>query len=82
MSKLELFYEQSQNCPMYDPCPVCYKCQVKASHLYIQCAECPLEFCAHNYKQRSLIINRDNFAITVSKETFEKLSALSKRAGE
>lgn len=82
MSKQDIFYEQSKSCPMYDPCPVCYKCQVKASHLYVQCAECPLEFCAHTYKQRSLIIRRENFAVSVSKETFAKLVQMAKRAKE
>ena len=70
-SKLDIFIEQSNNCPMYEPCPLCYKCQVKASHLYLQCAECPLEFCAHNDKQRTMMIRRENFAVALSKEAQE-----------
>lgn len=81
-SKLDLFYEQSNNCPMYEPCPICYKCQVKASHLYEQCAACPLEFCAHTYKQRALLIRRENFAIKVSKKTYQQLKELVDRSKE
>lgn len=81
-SKLELFYELSNNCPMYEPCPICYKCQVKASHLYEQCAACPLEFDAHTYKQRALLIRRENFAIKVSKKTFDQLKVLQERSKE
>lgn len=82
MSKLDLFYELCNNCPMYEPCPICYKCQVKASHLYEQCASCPLEFCAHTYKQRALLIRRENFTIKVSKKTFEKIREFDKRSKE
>lgn len=82
MSKLDLFHELSNNCPMYEPCPICYKCQVKASHLYEQCAACPLEFCAHTHKQRALLIRRENFAIKVSKKTFDQLKELVNRSKE
>ena len=82
MSKLDEFYELSGGCPMYEPCPICYKCQVKATHLYEQCASCPLEFCGHNNKQRTFMIRRENFAIKVNKDTMAQLIAMADRAKE
>lgn len=61
----------SNNCSMYDPCPICFKCMNKATHLYQKCNDCPLMHCAHNHKQRAWMIRRENFAIDVTKETGE-----------
>lgn len=72
-------WESSGFCDMYDPCPICYKCMVKASHLYKKCEECPVQFCAHNNFKRNLIIKRENFAIEVTPETGEKFKELSER---
>lgn len=66
----------SNGCSMYDPCPMCFKCMNRATHLYERCLNCPVQFCGHNHKQRSYMIRRDNFAIKVTKETGEKLKAL------
>jgi hypothetical protein len=75
--KKNIFKEMSNGCTMYEPCPICFKCQNKASHLYIRCESCPLDFCGHNHKQRSLIIKRENFAVTVTDETGEEFLKLS-----
>ncbi|WP_422661693.1 hypothetical protein ACK8P5_26590 (plasmid) [Paenibacillus sp. EC2-1] len=66
--------ELSNGCSMYDPCPICFKCKAKASHLYVRCFDCPVEFCGHSEKQRAMLIRRENFAITVSKETERKIA--------
>lgn len=74
--------ELARGCAMYDPCPICYKCIAKASHLYRRCEECPVQFCGHNHKQRSYMIRRENFAITVTKETGEKFLQASAASAE
>lgn len=74
-TKLETFKALSKGCSMYDPCPLCFKCMNKATHLYIRCETCPLQFCGHSHKQRAMMIRRENFAISVSKETFEVIKA-------
>jgi hypothetical protein len=77
MSKTaHLMKEMSKGCALYEPCPLCYKCMVKASHLYIKCENCEVPFCGHNHKQRSYMIRRENFAIKVSDETAAKFEEL------
>jgi hypothetical protein len=76
------YKELSKECSMYDPCPICFKCQNKATHLYKRCEECPLDFCGHNHKQRSFIIRRENFGITVTNETKEEFLKLSEKLRE
>lgn len=68
--KLEL----SKGCIMYDPCPLCFNCMNKAAHLYERCANCEVPHDAHSYKNRTMLIRRENFAITVSDETGKKLA--------
>jgi len=51
------------NCNMYKPCPICNKCQIKASHLYIQCQDCNVPLCIHTEKQRAMMIRRENFEL-------------------
>lgn len=76
-TKLETFKELSKGCAMYEPCPLCFKCMNKATHLYARCVTCPLEFCGHNHKQRSFMIRRENFGIKVSKETYAKIKRVA-----
>lgn len=59
----------SKGCAMYEPCPLCFKCMVKATHLYERCVACEVQFCGHNNKQRNIMIRRENFAINVTDET-------------
>lgn len=54
------------SCDMYLPCPICFKCRVKASHLYLKCQRCEIPFCRHSEKDRNFMIRRDNFAIKQS----------------
>ncbi|MCX7610345.1 MAG: hypothetical protein N2043_02000 [Ignavibacterium sp.] len=75
--KRYLLWKESGYCDMYDPCPICYKCMVKASHLYNKCEYCPVEFCAHDNKKRNLLISRENFAIDVTDETGKEFIKLS-----
>lgn len=50
------------NCPRYDPCPICFKCMVRASHLFVKCQNCPVPICRHNEKIREAMIRRENFS--------------------
>ena len=72
--------ELSNGCSMYEPCPLCFNCMVKATHLYDRCHHCPVQWCAHSHKQRAMMIRRENFSITVSPETGEALKALAQKA--
>lgn len=65
----QLNKEASNGCSMYEPCPICFKCQNKATHLYKRCEECPVQFCGHSHKHRSFIIRRENFGLKVTNET-------------
>ncbi|ABS83744.1 hypothetical protein 0305phi8-36p186 [Bacillus phage 0305phi8-36] len=78
----EINKELSNNCDMYEPCPICFKCQNKATHLYQRCEECPVQFCGHSHKQRSFIIRRENFAIKVTDETGEKFKEAAEQVNQ
>ena len=51
------------NCPRYNPCPICDKCQNKASNLYVKCQVCKIPMCIHKYSDRKFMIRRNNFRI-------------------
>lgn len=81
--KREMMLQLSKGCNMYDPCPICYNCMNKASHLYVRCQTCEVPHDAHTHKNRSFLIRRENFAIKLSRETEEKLKAeFAKRGGQ
>lgn len=65
------------SCYLYNPCPICDKCQNKASHLYVKCQTCKIPICTHTYKDRKFMIRRDNFKLNVSKEVEEKIKRKS-----
>lgn len=48
-------------CTRYQPCPICYKCMVKASHLFIKCQNCQIPICGHNERARNFMIRRENY---------------------
>lgn len=76
----EMFEESKScftKCIRYNPCPICDKCQNKASHLYVKCQLCEIPICVHKYKDRDFMIKRKNFEIHVSKETMVELNRLS-----
>lgn len=50
------------NCPRYSPCPICFKCMVKASHLFVKCQRCEIPICHHTERDRELMIRRENFS--------------------
>lgn len=79
----ELFEEHDKcftKCVRYNPCPICNKCQNKASHLYVKCQICEIPICVHKYIDRERMIRRKNFAMQVSKETMDKLQELEQQA--
>lgn len=72
-------------CDWYDPCPICFKCRLKASHLYAKCARCEVKYCGHNEKTRNRMIRRENFAIKQSQlgpDAIEAFRELGRRAAE
>lgn len=66
-------------CIRYDPCPICDKCQNKASHLYVKCQTCQIPICVHKYHDRDFMIKRKNFKIYVSKDTMNQLDKLAEK---
>lgn len=74
--------ELSNNCSLYEPCPVNFRCIVKASHLYKRCEYCAVPPAQHNHKARAWAIRRENFAIKVTPETEQQFLALSKKMEE
>lgn len=69
MQTRELRLKQANGCPWYDPCPICYNCMNKASHLYARCASCQVPHDAHTHRHRSYMIRRENFRISLTPET-------------
>lgn len=67
-----------KTCPRYNPCPICDKCQNKASHLYDSCRECKIPICTHTYEDRDRMIKRSNFSIPVSEEVMSAIRELDK----
>jgi hypothetical protein len=49
-------------CMRYKPCPICFKCMHKASHLYVKCQNCSVPLCVHSEKERAAMIRRENFS--------------------
>ena len=62
-----LWTSLGERCNRYDPCPICFKCRVKASHLYARCDECEIPICVHTNANRELLIRRKNFTQQVGK---------------
>lgn len=69
---------KSRTCNLYSPCPICFKCQNKASHLYVRCQTCEIPICTHKYKDREFMIRRDNFRLHLSEESKKHFSDLDK----
>lgn len=61
----EHWSQLSDFCVRYDPCPICYKCRQKASHLFLRCQDCGVPRCIHTEAERALMIKRENFAINM-----------------
>ena len=68
---------KTKTCPRYNPCPICSKCQNKASHLYVACQTCKIPICSHTYADREKMIKRKNFTIYVSDVIMNSIKELS-----
>ena len=68
---------KTKTCPRYNPCPICSKCQNKASHLYVACQTCKIPICSHTYADREKMIKRKNFIIYVPDDTMNIIKELS-----
>lgn len=69
-------------CSRYDPCPICFKCRIKASHLFLKCEICQVPFDQHSEKDRNFMIRRENFAIKqeqLGPDAIEAFRALSRK---
>lgn len=69
-------------CSLYNPCPICDKCQNKASHLYVRCQSCQIPICTHKYGDRKFMIRRENFKIDVTDEVKDLLKEMGDRVNE
>lgn len=70
---------KTKTCPRYNPCPLCSKCQNKASHLYVACQTCKIPICSHKYSDREKMIKRKNFIIYVENDIMNDIKKLSKK---
>lgn len=73
ISRKEDLLDLGATCNRYEPCPICYKCRVKGSHVYAKCDDCPIQICVHEPKIIDKWIIRDNFAQEIPKEVAEYL---------
>ena len=62
---------KTSTCKMYEPCPICEKCRVKASHIYVRCQTCQIPICVHKYSDIRKMIRRENFIIRPKREEFK-----------
>lgn len=74
-------FEQNESkfrtCNRYLPCPICNKCQNKASHLYVACQTCKIPICSHTYADREKMIKRKNFIVYVPEDVMNYIKELS-----
>lgn len=68
VSRKEDLLDLGSTCSRYEPCPVCYKCRVKGSHIYDKCDKCPIELCIHKDEHIGRFIVRDNFATPMQED--------------
>lgn len=68
VSRKEDLLDYGSKCSRYEPCPICYKCRVKGSHIYAKCDECAIDLCIHQDKHINHFIVRDNFATPMPEE--------------
>jgi hypothetical protein len=66
-------------CNLYNPCPICDKCQNKASHIYVRCQTCQIPMCTHKFNDRVFMIRRENFALEVGDLGKQELRELAKQ---
>lgn len=73
LSNKDTLLDMAEGCSKYLPCPLCYKCRNKGSHLYVKCDSCLIPICVHTDSQINMLIRRDNFTQEVSKEMVDFL---------
>lgn len=76
ISRKEDLLDIGSSCIRYEPCPICYKCRVKGSHIYHKCDKCPIELCVHQDEHIGYFIKRDNFETSMSKEVADTIKTL------
>jgi hypothetical protein len=66
-SNRETYLQEARRvaCSRYYPCPICYKCMEKASHLFVKCQSCNIPLCQHKDSDRKFMIRRNNRAVKV-----------------
>jgi hypothetical protein len=74
-----LWTSMGEQCNKYDPCPICFKCRVKASHLFAKCDECEIPICVHTNANRELMIRRKNFTQEVGSGLIDELKKLENK---
>jgi hypothetical protein len=67
-------------CKRYLPCPICFKCLNKSSHLDLKCQICRIPICVHTYEQRKKMIKRKNFELNLTDETKSIFEQIGKEA--
>lgn len=77
ISRKEDLLDAGANCNRYEPCPICYKCRVKGSHIYAKCDDCVIPLCVHEPKVIDRWIKRDNFAQKIPKGVADYLEEVS-----
>ena len=79
-SNKEMFAEfepKFHTCLRYKPCPICYKCKNKASHLFKACETCKISTCTHSYSDMAKMIRRENFVQYVTEDVYEAIEQIS-----
>lgn len=71
--------EEGSRCNKYDPCPICFKCRIKGSHLYSKCDSCSINLCVHDNRTREMMIKRDNFSQQIGPELMDALKELGQK---
>jgi hypothetical protein len=82
-SNKDIFKEEprSATCPRYIPCPICYKCEVKSSNLFVSCVNCKIPRCVHTRKEKSTMIKQKNFSLGLDDSVEKHLEEKAKELG-
>ena len=67
----EQYAREGIKCHNYEGCSICFKCKVKAWHIYEKCNRCEILHCYHKEADRQKLIKPKNF-------TYNKEDSISK----
>lgn len=81
-SRKEDLLELGSTCSRYEPCPICFKCRVKGSHIYDKCDKCALDICIHKDEHIGYFIKRDNFTTPMPEDVAIYLKKLEEEVIE